>query len=265
MRWVLAAIGVVFLGVGPCLRAGLGQQPEERPTSRGLFGDRSLGRPVQPGTSGFGGGIQRGPSGDLLGLGRGMFPTPWRRVEGAGLPIVWGTPPYTFYPVSGPQPVVAPREQPAQAPAEQPPPPQQSTPGPDIWFRQTSPSSETSPPSETTPPVPPGSNGFYGPQKSLGWSMAGTAGSDSTGAQNSFVPSPAISARITRLAQAGGVPTSSGVQVCVQGNTAIVRGAVATPYQRSLVGNLVGLEPGVWHVDNQVTVVAAPGLAEASR
>jgi hypothetical protein len=97
--------------------------------------------------------------------------------------------------------------------------------------------------------------------------VAGAPGGDATAAKDSFLPSPDVSARITRLAQVGGVRTPSGVQVCVQGNTATIRGAVATPYQRSLVGDLVGLEPGVWHVDNQVIVVAAPGLAtaEASR
>ena len=96
--------------------------------------------------------------------------------------------------------------------------------------------------------------------------MAGVPGDDSAGAKAAFQPSPGISARITRLARAGGLPTSSSIQVRVQGDTAIVRGTAATPYQRSLVENLVGLEPGVWHVDNQVIVVAGPGLttAEAS-
>jgi hypothetical protein len=57
------------------------------------------------------------------------------------------------------------------------------------------------------------------------------------------------------------------MQVYVQDSTATVRGTVATPYQRSLVGNLVSMETGVWQVDNQLIVVAAPGLSatEASR
>jgi len=267
MRWVSVGICVVLLWTGPCWRAGLAQQAEDRPTVRGMFGDRTLGRPLQPAASRFGSGIQRGPSGNFLGLGRAdgssTFLTPWRRSEPAPRPVNWATPPYIFA-VPGPQPVIAPHEQPAQAPGERPLPPQHSTPGQpasDIWFRSPS------PPSETTTPVTPGSAGRYGPRKSLGWSATGAPGGDSTAAKGPFLPSPGVSARITRLAQAGGVRTSTGMQVCVQGSTATVRGAVATPYQRSLVGNLVGLESGVWHVDNQVIVVAAPGLtaAEATR
>ena len=266
MRWVSAGICVVLLWTGPCVRAGLAQQTEDRPTVRGMFGDRTLGRPLQPAASRFGGGIQRGPSGNFLGLSRTesrMFLSPWWRAEPVPRPVNWAAPPYIVA-VPRPQPVVAPQAQPGQAPVEQPLPPQQSTPGQpasDIWFRSPS------PPSEARTPVTPGSAGSYGPRKSLGWNVAGEPGGDSTGAKGPFLPSPGVSARITRLAQAGGVRTSSGMQVCVQGSTATVRGAVATPYQRSLVGNLVGLEPGVWHVDNQVIVVAAPGLtaAEATR
>ena len=261
MHWISAVICVVFLCTGPCLQASLAQQPDERPTVHGLFGDRALGRSLQPAASRFGGGIQFGPSGNLVGVGRAdgsnMFLTPWRRVEPAPLTVNWGAPPYIFA-VPGPQPVVAPQEQPAQAPSDQPLPPDQSTPGPpasDIWFRSPSPSSES------TTPVPPGSAGSYGPRKSPGWSVAGAPGGDSAGAKGPFVPSPDVSARITRLARAAGMGSPSGMQVSVQGGIATVRGAVATPYQRSLVGNLVGLEPGIWYVDNRVIVVRAPGLA----
>jgi hypothetical protein len=258
MRWISVAISVVFLLIGACLRVGLAQQSEEQTTARGMFGDRSLGHPIQPGASHFGSGIQRGPSGDLLSVGRtngaAMFPTPWRRTEPAPLPVYWG-PSYLFA-VPGVQPGLVPQEQPGQVPSEQPRPPEQPTPeqpAPGIWFR--------SPPSETTTPPTSGSTGFYGPGNSLGLSVAGAPGSVAAAATDSFRPSPGVSTRITRLAQAGGVLTSSGVQVSVQGNTATIRGAVATSYDRSLVGSLVSLEPGVWHVDNQVTVVPEPGLA----
>jgi len=255
------------------LQAGLAQQPDDRPTAYGMFGDRTLGRPVQPGASRFGNAVQRGPSGDFLGVGRTdggspLFATPWRRTEIVPLLVVWGNAPPYVSSILAPQPVVvpqeqqpvaAPQEQPGQGPGEQPQAPQQPTPGEPIWFRAPS------PPSESTTPVPPGSAGWYRP-RSLGLSMAGVPGDDSAGAKAAFQPSPGISARITRLARAGGLPTSSSIQVRVQGDTAIVRGTAATPYQRSLVENLVGLEPGVWHVDNQVIVVAGPGLttAEAS-
>ena len=275
-RLGLVAIYVVVFWTGLCLRAGLAQQPDDRPTAHGMFGDRTLGRPVQPGASRFGNAIQRGPSGDFLGVGRTdggspLFATPWRRTELVPLLVVWGNAPPYVSNVLAPQPVVvpqeqqpvaAPQEQPWQVPGEQPQAPQQSTPGEPIWFRAPS------PPSESATPVPPGSAGLYRPAglygpRSLGLSIAGAPGDDSAGAKAAFQPSPGISARITRLAQAGGLPSSSSIQVRVQGDMAIVRGTAATPYQRSLVENLVGLEPGVWHVDNQVIVVAGPGLATA--
>jgi hypothetical protein len=226
----------------------------------------NTGQALDPGASRFEGGIRRGPSGNFLGVGRtdgnNMFPTPWRPVEPVLLLVTCGIPGYTFA-VLGPDLVIAPQEQPGPAPSEPPPLSPWSTPGPppsDIWFRSPV-------PSETTTPVIPGSAGSYGPRKSPGWNVAGVPGGDSTVAKDPFKPSPGISARISRLAQAGGVQTLSGVQVDVRDTTATVRGAVATPYQRSLVGNLVSMEPGVWHVDNQVIVVAAPELSatQASR
>ena len=191
-----------------------------------------------------------------------MFLTPWRRVEPGPLPVGWGTPPYMFFPVVGPQPVVraagttgAGSELSSRCLLSR------QHRGRTSGFASLCRRRGLRLPSHQAAPNP------DGPQRSLEWSVAGTPRGDATAAKDSFLPSPDVSARITRLAQVGGVRTPSGVQVCVQGSTATVRGVVATPYQRSLVGNLVGLEPGVWHVDNQVIVVAAPGLAtaEASR
>jgi hypothetical protein len=261
MRWIPVGICVAFLGgaIGPSV--GLAQLPDDRPTYRGLFGDRRLGQPVQPGPSRFGGGIQRGPSGDFLGQGRtdgsNMFITPWRRVEPGPLPFNWGVSPPVISVTVPPPVIVLPQPQEA-LPVE---PQQQPTPGQspaDIWFR--SPLSPTG----MIPPVAPGIAGsMYGPRIMPCSDTAQASGESSAYAAGRFQPSPALSARITKLAQAGDVQTSAGLQVCVQGSTAIVRGAVATPYQRSLVGNLVSMEPGVWQVDNQV-VVTTPGSAVAA-
>ena len=210
----------------------------------------------------LGGGLQRGPSGDLLGMGRG-------RQQHVPHPLAAGRA-GTAAGQSGHSPLqVLSRGRPSArgrsagttgaGSSEQPPPPQPSTPGPDIWFRE---------------PLPPSGNGSrhakqfrLRPAKVARVERGWHAAKRCHGRQGFFPALAGRLRRITRLAQVGGVRTPSGVQVCVQGNTATVRGAVATPYQRSLVGDLVGLEPGVWHVNNQVIVVAAPGLAtaEASR
>jgi len=227
--------------------------PHQQRTVRGLFGDRTLGHALRPATSRFGGGIQRGPNGEFLGLGRAdgssMFRASRRQGEPSPLLVSRGTPPYA--PAAfGSRSMAAPQER-----REQPLTTQQSTGRRPVWFRSPS------PPSETT--TPSGSARLYVPRKSPGWSVAGAPESDSTGAKGPFLPSPDVSARITRLARVGGVRTSSGMQVCLHGSTATVRGTVATSYQRSLVGNLVGLEPGVYHVNNLVVVEAALGLAAA--
>jgi hypothetical protein len=262
MHRISAALWAVILGGALCPAVLLAQQPDDRPTYRGLFGDRRLGQPLQPAPSTFGGGIQRGRSGDFLGMGRAdgsaMFPTPWRRIEPGPLPVDWGTPPQPVI-VAPQQPVIVAPQQPPALPL-QPLPPQPSAPvqpSPDIWFRSSALSTGASPLAASGNAGP-----SYVPRLALGWSTVGSGEIAPVEAPPPFQPSPALSARITRLAQAGGVPSSAGVQVSVQGDTAIVRGAVADSYQRSLVGNLVGLEPGVWRVDNQM-IVAKPGLAAA--
>ncbi len=263
MRWISISICVMSLWSGPGFRDGRALRGDDRPTVRGPFGDRTLGRPLQPGASRNGGGVQRGPYGSILGLSRGdagsMLRTPWRRVEPMPVFINTGPAPY-LYAAPGARPMVVPQQQPGPAPGDQPLPAWMSNPGEpasDIWFRVPAPSSET------TTPVAPGDSGFYRPRESPGWSVIGIPVSGSTGAKGPFQPSPSVSARITRLAHAGGAPASSGMQVSVQGDTATVRGTVATPHQRDVVGNLVRLESGVWNVDNQVIVVAAPAQAAA--
>jgi hypothetical protein len=222
----VAAVGVLLIGTVAA------QYPDDRPAFRSMFGDRRLGQPLRPGPSRFDSGIQRGPSGNFLGQGRpdgaNMFATPWRRVEPGPLPVDGGFPPQPVT-AAAPLPVIVAPPQPREAsPTPPPEEPPAATPAPDIWFR----------------------------------SPRGPAAASPPEASNGAWLSPSLSTRIAQLAQAGGVPTSSDLQVCIQGSTAVVRGAVATPYQRSVVGNLLALEPGVWHVDNQV-IVTSPGSAVA--
>lgn len=60
-----------------------------------------------------------------------------------------------------------------------------------------------------------------------------------------------------RLASSPGMQGAANLQVLMQGETAILRGQVASGYARSLAAAMIRLEPGVYEVDNQL-VVAPP-------
>jgi osmotically-inducible protein OsmY len=49
----------------------------------------------------------------------------------------------------------------------------------------------------------------------------------------------------------------SPIRVEVRGETAILRGRVATQEDRQLAENLVRLEPGIWDVKNELTAIEA--------
>ena len=53
------------------------------------------------------------------------------------------------------------------------------------------------------------------------------------------------------------------LQVTMEGRTATIRGAVASAYEREIVGNLVMFEPGVSQVQNQLTVGPPAAAADA--
>jgi osmotically-inducible protein OsmY len=66
---------------------------------------------------------------------------------------------------------------------------------------------------------------------------------------------PQVSSAVKqRLVAAMRLPAAAPVEVLVQGNTAVLRGAVATPHDRALAERLVLLEPGIGHVMNELQV-----------
>jgi hypothetical protein len=77
--------------------------------------------------------------------------------------------------------------------------------------------------------------------------------------------SASLSERITRIARAGGVQTPAGISVYLGNGSAVLRGAVGTPYDRQLVANLVRLEPRVWRVENQLTVQSGGAATGSNR
>ena len=60
-----------------------------------------------------------------------------------------------------------------------------------------------------------------------------------------------LSARISRCA---GIEKRSPITVSVRAATATLRGVVATARDRTLAGHVVRMEPGIWQVDNELTV-----------
>ena len=56
----------------------------------------------------------------------------------------------------------------------------------------------------------------------------------------------------------------SPLSVTVKNDTAIVRGRVATEHDRALAEALLLLDPGVWHVQNDLVVEPRPGVSQGA-
>lgn len=60
-----------------------------------------------------------------------------------------------------------------------------------------------------------------------------------------------------RLSASPGMQGVSNLKVFMQGDTAILRGAVTSDYAKQLAAAMVRLEPGVYHVENELVVAPA--------
>ncbi len=294
---VLAAVAVTA-GCFLVQAAPATAQEIQRPTVRGLFGDRVLGQPLQPKASTrFNTIDQRGLLGAPTQTGAAagtMFATPWRRGESASLQMLWGTPVQSWQPEPALNTASSTQTQPLAAPAV---PPQT---GQTLQYGQLPQDVQpvqqpTGPTAEGTLTPIAGNGAFSGSPGAAGFGAAEVApGAEGTAAATSGAaplvvrrvlsdwttsgqpdnrassvpatglkpqPAPELSAKITRLARAGGVQSPSGIEVTMLGTTAIVQGTVGSQYQRTLVANLLRLEPGVWQVDNKLTVAQGVGPA----
>lgn len=65
------------------------------------------------------------------------------------------------------------------------------------------------------------------------------------------------------LTRASRIQSRSGVRVSVEGQTAILRGVVASPYDRLFAERLVRLEAGIWKVKNELVVAQLPAEPSA--
>lgn len=265
-------------------------QEVPRPAVRGLFGDRVLGQPLQPKASTrFGTVNQRG----LLGsptqtptAGGAMFATPWRRGEPASLQMLWGAP--LQFGQTEPSAVAPGQPQPPAVPTAQPQagqPFQYGQMSQEMQSSQQTPSrgQQQQPQEGDTGLGLPGPEGVGAPGAEAafagagpspgaasavvrplitGWAIAGDLAGRPASPTAHSAPRPArapeLSAKITRLARAGGVQSPTGIEVTLVGTTAVLHGTVGSEHHRTLVANLLRLEPGVWQVENKLAVAASP-------
>jgi len=216
----------------------------------GMFGPRVQGVPLTPGgSSAFGQtGLIRGPSGDFMGrnaYGPAMiFP---------GQPWQYPAATYQSYPAFlGPMPL----EELNGGMATQPPvplPPQPVAP--------------PQPAVQPTPTEPPGGN--QQPMREIGSPQAAT--SPAVGEPGAALPeatpvSMQIGFRPTELGSRPARAVTQLIQhldeikkitpvtVTMQGDTAVLRGRVATEHDRALAERIALLEPGIWYVRNELGV-----------
>jgi hypothetical protein len=226
----------------------------------GMFGGRSLGRPIAPGRSNSVSGIQTGPSGAFLYLGRSdgpnAFAAPWRRIELGPLPETTGSPlvmPQTapVIPSLGPE-LYQPSTSSQAGPEEQyPAAPAGAT---------TSPAaSGTAPPTGTPTSVARPSAAAPSRVAKLHIAIGTRAVASTSASGQGYVRSPGLSDRLTRIARSNGMLAGPGIDVLLGNGTAVLRGCVHTGENRIVLANLIGLEPGVQQVDNGLVV---EGLGE---
>jgi hypothetical protein len=213
----------------------------------GQFGYRVLGQPLAPPPSMFNGGLSTGVTGRFQALGRlnglGDFAMPWRQPyqSAIGQAIVVSNAPVTLPMQSSganaqimPPPVT-------QMPAVPMGPPLQS---PQPGYNAPVPLPEQA--AGTTPAAETGRAWNYMTGQSVNRAVSVPA--------ESYVPSPVLSARLTRIARARGMLAGPAIDVYLSGDVALVQGLVRNVANGTVLCNVLGLEPGVSRIDNRLVV-----------
>jgi hypothetical protein len=236
----------------------------------GLFGPRALGQSLQPRTSYLIGGLQRGPSGNFLGIGRldgnTMFATPWRPplVPAAYVyepaPHWWLPQDLQYRPVATgaveptvalPGTVVATPES-APLSAREAVVPTAEVAVPKVRAGGVTPSTPAPvtalSPAAGLPPAP-----ETAPAAHTVYKIPIEAGAEVTGspAPPVAVEGHALSDRLADIAQNRGMPLRN-LRVVLVGPTAVLEGEVANEHDRTLLVNVARVEPGIWRVENRL-------------
>jgi hypothetical protein len=292
MRIERLTLAIVVLAAGIAASGALAQGPRPgmpQVDVRSVFGERRLGWPVTPRPRQFGDGAG-GAFGSRPELGRGFSPRPsWSLTEdfppqppspnryrlGIGSP--------------GPEPL---QGGPLRQPPAQPTPPstlqlEQEISPPEPFAEELAPGAEQAestaqPPGESVPAAEPLSDQTGQPAE-LGAQpqgiVAAPGGAPMGGAPGevgSPIPPAPRSGRPSFQWNAGSLRVlpaerrlaerlrgvlrdrlRSRLAVSIEHETAILRGVVASPYDRTLAGHLARFEPGVRNVKNELTVAPA--------
>lgn len=219
----------------------------------GVFGPRVLGEtlqsPVQRQQPQRG--ITRDPYGDFLGRNPSYAGSRFPEARGAE-PERSPTPP--------PRELPPPAEFPSEMPSLPEPMPE-SAPLPDEWLRSPASQLEMAPPSQPAEPSSPDSSWLPGLPD--GSRDAGRA-AKMAGYSSTLPAMDPFSARIASMLQhTVQIKKRTPIRVDVVGETAVLRGRVATQQDRDLAENLVRLEPGVWDVKNLLFAEDARRVATA--
>jgi hypothetical protein len=202
----------------------------------GMFGPRVLGQTLQSPVERKDRGIARDAYGDFLGRNQAYSGMRFPEVRPRGREAL---PPATPGPTAPPAPEQAPESQPR----------------PEEWLRSPTSESEATPESPTIESGFPGTSwvpGARGGAPRPGWAAA-VVGYSSRPAMDPF------SGRIASMLESTArIKKRSPIRVDVVGETAILRGRVATRQDRELAENLVRLEPGVWDVKNLLIAEDSP-------
>ena len=241
MLALMAALALAFCESGTARAQFFYQQ--------GTFGYRVLGQSLETAPSTFGGGIQTNAAGAFLFIGRpngaDSFTMPWR-------------PPYRSF---ADQPIAAIPASQLSLPPQQPVGGVQGTSSPATAL---TPATQVGPPAQTprpgyNAPVPSpeqGDGATPGAAAGAAWNytLAGSANRATATRPEPYVRSPELSDRLTRIARFRGMLAGSGVDVYLSGDVALVQGLVRTAANRTVLGNVLGLEPDVSRIDNRLAV-----------
>jgi hypothetical protein len=235
-RWVGCVLVGALIGAPWPARGQGGPVPVH-----GLFGDRVLGGTTGPRPSPLRGGIMTDPVGQFLGRGRSeglQFPNmPWQYPVAAE-PLGGGR--------SGPsEPAIFERRQPPVPPSPPSPVPTEEAapPPPAQWFRTPSTGAAS------TRALPKAASPVF---------VAAVSPVQLTSIEVELDPPTraghpaALVADMIRRNQR--IQKLSPITVSLDNETAILRGRVATEHDRQLVEILTRFEPGIWRVQNELTV-----------
>lgn len=244
---VLTIMSAVVLGSQPAVWA---QWTSNKAQVSGIFGERTLGESIKPGTRSLSsGGIMRRPGGSFLGRNPqypgAMFPSP--------PPLVDFTPERAMAAIlRNALPVEA-----ARVPELGGQPQWQSL--PDAWIRSNATTGGGGIPGAIGPGFPgvavPGSLGVAtgtGPSRRLSPPLSGgfPVSPPGVGPVDYFL-SGSLTSQVSRIPR---FQTGSPITVSVAGGTATLDGTVATPHDSKVLAALIRLEPGVSNVNNRLTV-----------